>query len=341
MSSSTIEINFNNKMETMDKSKNSNLEEKETAIAPKVSKFIFPAYMPVVIQTQFPDEIKQRYDIIKDLWDDVVAQDEYADKVRARKFYFLVKDRTSGVEHFMKILYHAKGCSHLTNEEKVYCMIKSANHPNIAECKEVYYGTQFNVIILKKYKQDLFSYAANIESGFIPNDVVAKIFLGTLSAINFLHENKIIYCDLKAENIMLDDNLNPVLVDFELCYINPTKDFTRTLTRFGTRGYISPELTFDNIICYKTDVWGLGIILYILTTLHPPTTLEGSPDGIRMRLGRRRDLWYQSVKIYPLVNPDENLVDIIYKMLEVNHIKRLSIKEIYDHSWTKSKLAVA
>ena len=61
-------------------------------------------------------------------------------------------------------------------------------------------------------------------------------------AIAYAHEHGIVHRDLKPGNILLDGLGEPLVSDFGLAkWLEATSDLTRTLTIFGTPGYIAPE----------------------------------------------------------------------------------------------------
>ncbi|OHT07685.1 hypothetical protein TRFO_24021 [Tritrichomonas foetus] len=93
-----------------------------------------------------------------------------------------------------------------------------------------------------------------------------KIFIQIAQAIKYLHQEvNIVHRDLKAENILLDNNFNPKLIDFGLSKefkTNNENDLMRT--RCGSPCYVSPEVIQTNGYTEKTDIWSLGIILYLM-----------------------------------------------------------------------------
>ncbi|KAF3777329.1 G-type lectin S-receptor-like serine/threonine-protein kinase [Nymphaea thermarum] len=97
-------------------------------------------------------------------------------------------------------------------------------------------------------------------------DARFRIALGTARGIAYLHEecrDCIVHCDIKPENILLDDNYNAKVSDFGLAkLINHKDNQYRTLTSVrGTRGYLAPEWRANLPITSKSDVYSFGMVL--------------------------------------------------------------------------------
>ena len=128
------------------------------------------------------------------------------------------------------------------------------------------------------------------------------IFYKILQGIKVIHDNGICHRDIKADNILLDEEFNIKICDFGFSSYN--KKFQEEY--FGTRKYMAPEivkgLTYDGI---KADIFSLGVLLFNLRTskfLFDMAKVNGTP-------------LYDYVK-------DKN--EIIWKIVESNGIRGLS-----------------
>ncbi|XP_021760474.1 G-type lectin S-receptor-like serine/threonine-protein kinase At1g34300 [Chenopodium quinoa] len=120
---------------------------------------------------------------------------------------------------------------------------------------------------MKNGSLDSFLFATEDESGRLLSwEHRFNIALGTARGITYLHEecrDCIVHCDIKPENILLDDNYNAKVSDFGLAkLVNPKDHRYRTLTSVrGTRGYLAPEWLANLPITSKSDVYSFGMVL--------------------------------------------------------------------------------
>ncbi|EFH67343.1 predicted protein [Arabidopsis lyrata subsp. lyrata] len=96
-----------------------------------------------------------------------------------------------------------------------------------------------------------------------------QIALGSARGLSYLHDHcdpKIIHRDVKAANILLDEEFEAVVGDFGLARLMDYKDTHVTTAVRGTIGHIAPEYLSTGKSSEKTDVFGYGIMLLELIT---------------------------------------------------------------------------
>ncbi|KAL5545495.1 hypothetical protein UlMin_005182 [Ulmus minor] len=109
-----------------------------------------------------------------------------------------------------------------------------------------------------------------------------KIALETARGLFYLHEEcrtQIIHCDIKPQNILLDDSFSARISDFGLAKILKTNQ-TRTATQIrGTKGYVAPEWFRNVPVSVKVDIYSYGIVLLELICCRKSFESEAEDDN--------------------------------------------------------------
>ncbi|KAK9943559.1 hypothetical protein M0R45_009163 [Rubus argutus] len=140
---------------------------------------------------------------------------------------------------------------------------------------------------MKNGSLDDYLFAPEEQSGkFLSWENRFKIALGTARGITYLHEecrDCIVHCDIKPENILLDESYNSKVSDFGLAKLLNPKDLrylSLTSVR-GTRGYLAPEWLANLPITSKSDVYSYGMVL--LETVSGRRNFEVSEETDRKK----------------------------------------------------------
>uniref|UniRef100_A0A8B9JQ54 protein kinase C n=1 Tax=Astyanax mexicanus TaxID=7994 RepID=A0A8B9JQ54_ASTMX len=144
-------------------------------------------------------------------------------------------------------------------EKRIFETVNSSHHPflvNLFAC----FQTDEHVCFVMEYTAggDLMMHIhADVFSE--PRSVfyAACVVLG----LQFLHDNKIVYRDLKLDNLLLDTDGFVKIADFGLC--KEGMGFgDRTSTFCGTPEFLAPEVLTDSSYTRAVDWWGLGVLIY-------------------------------------------------------------------------------
>ncbi|CAN0926484.1 Putative receptor protein kinase ZmPK1 [Linum grandiflorum] len=92
-----------------------------------------------------------------------------------------------------------------------------------------------------------------------------KVALGTAKGLAYLHHEClewVIHCDVKPENILLDDDFEPKIADFGLAKLSQRDSNSSQFTKIrGTKGYMAPEWASNLPITAKVDVYSYGVVI--------------------------------------------------------------------------------
>lgn len=195
-------------------------------------------------------------------------------------------------------------------------MLKMINHQYIIKCYDSFTikndkGDEYFIIILEYCEGcSLFEYMFNntISEAFL-REILFKISL----AIDYLHENGFSHGDIKPENILLDSNLNPKLIDFGFAKRCEISNETR---KCYTLEYASPELLRKGSYDPKcSDIWSLGVTFYVIETKNWPFLEKPSIKS-------------QILKGKIDFKPESDLQKLVLKCLQKDPKKRITIKGI-------------
>lgn len=148
-----------------------------------------------------------------------------------------------------------------------------------------------------------------------------------LMMLEHLHERKIIYRDLKPENVMVDEGGYPKMIDFG------TAKFvsSRTYTVVGTPHYMAPEVILGKGYSLSADYWTVGIMIYeFLCGMVPFGDEEEDPYRIYEKVLERRLVYPQYVI---RSNKPLQAAPMIELLLNKNAAMRGTIESIKAHKW--------
>nr|XP_060614448.1 serine/threonine-protein kinase MARK2 isoform X8 [Anolis sagrei ordinatus] len=200
--------------------------------------------------------------------------------------------------------------------------MKVLNHPNIVKLFEVI-ETEKTLYLVMEYASggEVFDYL--VAHGRMKEKEARAKFRQIVSAVQYCHQKFIVHRDLKAENLLLDADMNIKIADFGF-----SNEFTfgnKLDTFCGSPPYAAPELfqgkKYDGP---EVDVWSLGVILYTLVSGSLPF------DGQNLKELRERVLRGKYRIPFYMSTDCENLLK---KFLILNPSKRGTLEQIMKDRW--------
>ncbi|XP_019127942.1 serine/threonine-protein kinase N2 isoform X2 [Larimichthys crocea] len=203
----------------------------------------------------------------------------------------------------------------LMSEKRIFEMINASRHPflvNLHGC----FQTNDHVCFVMEYLPggDLMIHIHNnVFTEAQTRFYSACVVLG----LEFLHLNKIIYRDLKLDNLLMDADGFVKITDFGLCKEGMGHG-DRTSTFCGTPEFLAPEVLTDDNYTRAVDWWGMGVLIFEMLVGESPFPGEDEEEVF--------DSIVNDDVQYPGSLPP-GAVSIIQKLLKKNPLKRLGAGE--------------
>lgn len=200
---------------------------------------------------------------------------------------------------------------------------KTLNHPFI--CR---FFSEFDTEHLRVLSMELIDGVSLLhyvnERGGLSIQEAKNIFTQLVISIEYLHnEAHITHRDLKLENIMIDSHGHIRLIDFGFSTTNPIMT-----TCCGSIPYCAPEVLISHNYTKQADIWSMGIILFAL--------IHGNLPFYNKNMKTLIQLILNSNVVYP-PDFDDDLCDLLSKMLNKDPTKRITLDDIKLHPFIKNE----
>ncbi|XP_045134341.1 serine/threonine-protein kinase SIK2-like [Portunus trituberculatus] len=235
----------------------------------------------------------------------------------------LARHRITKSEVAIKIIDKSQlDAANLQKVHREVKVLKTLHHPHIIKLYQVMESKNM-IYLVSEYacNGEIFDYIARY--GRMTEPMARRKFWQILSAVEYCHNLHVVHRDLKAENLLLDINMNMKIADWGFSnYYTPTDTLN---TWCGSPPYAAPEV-FEGkkYIGPEIDIWSLGVVLYVLVCGALPfdgPTLPALRD--RVLSGRFRIPYFMSSDCEQLVR----------KMLVLDPARRYTVQQIRQHRW--------
>lgn len=242
-----------------------------------------------------------------------------------RGIYIIKKDN---MKYILKIRYNEYIN---TFQKQIYSILNKYCHQNVIKYVEYYQDDTFFYVIHEYFEGiNLFEYIK--KNKILTDKQIKNIIIQIAAGTNFLHSYNIIHCDLKLDNVIINSKNEIQIIDFDLSIISDNVHGYVSDYIFGTMQYIAPESYDLCIYSKKTDVWQIGIILYILITKHFPHQNEITLTNSFSNLCRQNIFKHINLQLAKNIivekNHDEVLLTLLENALSFTDDKRMNIDDI-------------
>ncbi|XP_068601452.1 serine/threonine-protein kinase SIK3 homolog [Brachionichthys hirsutus] len=203
-------------------------------------------------------------------------------------------------------------------------IMKLLKHPHIIRLYQVM-ETERMIYLVTEYASGGEIFDHLVAHGRMTENDARKKFKQIVAAVHFCHRRHIVHRDLKAENLLLDHNLDIKIADFGFSNMFSRGQLLKTWC--GSPPYAAPELfegkEYDGP---KVDVWSLGVVLYVLVCGALP--FDGSTlQNLRSRVlsGKFRIPFFMSTDCEYLIR----------HMLVLEPSRRLTMEQICKNKWIR------
>jgi len=215
-------------------------------------------------------------------------------------------------------------------------IMKQVDHLNILKLIEIYENDDSVFIVMELVDgSELFDRI--VDKGYYSEKSTVHVVKQILNAVKYLHQQGIAHRDLKPENLLCSgEGVNEVvkIADFGLSKIFEGEKGEELQTSCGTPGYVAPEVLMSEAYDKSVDMWGVGIITYILLAGYPPFYADNDTQLFEKIMNADYDFDDECWD-----DVSDLAKDFIKHLLVKNPEDRFSAEQALEHAWITSSVS--
>jgi len=234
----------------------------------------------------------------------------------------------------VKIVLKKKAAEKKDMIETEVAIFKQVDHKNVIKLHELF-ETKERLFLVTELVTGGELFDQILEKGSYTEDEARKIARDMLRGIAYLHSLGIVHRDLKPENLLFSDKTPKAtlkVTDFGLSKIM-VNQATLLRTQCGTPAYVAPEVLFGEGYGPEVDMWGCGVIIFIILSGTTPFHADNNAELFEQIMNGEYHFHPSTWE-----GVSELAKDLVKQCLTVDPKKRITARDALKHKWFSEDL---
>jgi len=248
----------------------------------------------------------------------------------------MVKHKETGEIFAMKLMdkakFKAQKITRKAHSEQF--ILKTTRHPFIVSLHYAFQGTSFWALVMDFCPNgDLQKLLVDYGAPGLPFKEVARYCGEVILAVEHLHSIKVIFRDLKLENVVIDTKWRARVTDFGLAKKLQTEADAKTMC--GSYGYAAPEIMMNTgRYTYAVDLYSFGVMVYMMVSGGEESTKKKQRlPPVRHSSLRRKLKEAEKNPNLKWVSPEVGALEMLMQLTADDAAARKGAKDVKDHKF--------